>query len=236
MATEEKRLTRLEEALETLRPSLHERLEKLEAAAEEKPKNPFLRFIEWMGPALPQLITGAVILGIAFLAKDSVDLAIKRQQVQLSYAKEMNEQLNAMAAPDATLEEIKRAAVLIATFGQPSLMPLMNELRHGGNRALGAEDGLRSLAFMKADAVCDVVPKIVGNPARMLGWEGHMVAGRILAVAGCGNALELLVKHRQLIDAGDKSIATIVYDTPVVLQKKEWKRSLDQSIAALSPP
>jgi len=232
MATQDERLARLETELDTLRPSIYERLNKLEEAVEEKPRNWLLKFVDWMGPALPQLITGIIILGIAYLAKDSFDLAIKQQQIQLSYARELNEQLEAMAGPNAVLEDVKRAAILAATFGQPSLMPLLNELRHGGNRSLGAEAGLRSLAFMNSEAVCDTVPKVIRNPARMLSWEGHMISVRILAVAGCDDSLELLLKHKGVIQDGEK-ISTIINDTPTILQKKEWLRSLDESMTAL---
>ena len=238
MTAQEERLTRIELELERLRPSLHDRLEKLEKAADQPAKKGLARVLAWMGPALPQLITSLVILFVGLKVKDSVDLAIKQQQLQLSYVKEMKEQLVAMAATDAGLDAVERAAVLVAAFGQPAVMPLMNELRYGGNRALGAEAGLRSLAFMSPDAVCQIVPRVVASPARMLGWEGQMVAARVLAAADCAKALPLLREQERLLTdarAGKAdSLSPIVNEVPSVTQQKEWLRSLQESIAILS--
>lgn len=233
----EQRLAKLEAELSLLRPSLHERLERLEkSAAKPRPRWYLLPFA-WMGPALPQLIVAAVMLFIAFWVKDSVDLAIKQQQLHLAYVKEMKEQLEAMAKGDADPASVERAAVLVAGFGQSAVMPLLNELRYGGNRALGAEAGLRTLAFMHPEAVCTVVLRVLKSPSRSLGWEGHMVAARTLAAGGCTGALGVLVEHEQLLDAlrqgKPADLATLVTDPPGVQQQKEWQRSLRESIAQL---
>lgn len=225
----------MEAALADLRPSLHDRIAKLEKASSAEPRRGVARFVEWMGPALPQLVTGFLIFGVAYLAKDSVDLALRQQQVQLSYAKEMNEQLRSMADPAAAVTDLKRAALLIATFGEPSLLPLMNELNQGGNRALAAEHGLRALAFMHSGAVCESVPKIMSSPARPLGWEGQMRAAATLAAAGCADARALLIQQRQLVNEGGDALAPITSDVPSGRQRKAWLEGLDQSIAALSP-
>ncbi len=240
MTSQEERLVRLEAALDQLKPSLHDRLEKLEKVSEKPAKKGAARLVAWMGPALPQLIGSAVMLVIAFWVKDSVDLAIKQQQLQLSYVKEMNEQLVAMATTDAALADVERAAVLVAAFGQPAVMPLMNELRYGGNRALGAEAGLRSLAFMNPDTVCGLVPRVAGSPAKMLGWEGQMVSARILAAGSCASALKILREQERLVSevragrAKPETLSAIVNDVPSVTQQKEWLKSLEESIAILS--
>src|SRR2546427_601708 len=168
MAVSEERIARLEAELERLRPTLHERLERLEAAVARPPAKRLARFLAWMGPELPKFLAAAVLLLIAYWVKDSVDLAVKQQQLQLSYAKEMKGELEAMAKAKADVTDVERAAVLVSAFGQPAVLPLLNELRYGGNRALGAEAGLRSLAFMHPGAVCDAVERAMSSPARVL--------------------------------------------------------------------
>ncbi len=238
MTVQEERLARVELELEQLRPSLYNRLEKLEQAITQPAKKGWTRVFTWMGPALPQLLSSIVVLFIAFAVKDSVDLAVKQQQLQLSYVKEMKEQLEAMAMSEAGLDAVERAAVLVAAFGQPAVMPLMNELRYGGNRTLGAEAGLRSLAFMNPEAVCKIVPRVVANPVRTLGWEGQMISARILAAGDCSKALPILREQERLLTearAGkSESLGSIVNETPSVTQQKEWLRSLQESIAILS--
>lgn len=238
MAAVEERLARLEAEYESLKPSLHQRLERLEKVFEKPPRKGFARLIAWMGPALPQLIGSAVILVLAFWVKDSVDLAIKQQQLHLSFVAEMKEQLEAMAKEDATLAEIERAAVLVAVFGQPAIMPLMNELRYGGNRAIGAETGLRSLAFMNQDAVCELIPRVIESPTRLLNWEGQMVSARIVAAGNCTKALATLQDQQRLLTEAEKGneegLKKIVEEAPMVRQRKLWLESLREAIRILS--
>lgn len=231
----EERVTKLEAEVDRLQ--IHARLSRLEQSADKPPSR---GFVGWMGQALPQLITGVVLLVVGFWIKDSVDLAVKQQQLQLSYVKEMKDQLDAMAKKDADLQDVQRAAVLIATFGQPAVLPLMNEVRQGGNRTLGAEVGLRSLALMHPESVCDVVLRVVSNRARVLDWEAQMVSSRILAAAGCAKALPVLRKHKQALraarDGKEDALSAIVREPPTLQQQKIWTESLEESIAILSPP
>lgn len=233
----EDRLARIEAELEKLKPSLSDRLEKLEKTAAEKPSGRWQRFSKWMGPALPTLITSIVMLVLGYWIKDSVDIAIKQQTLQLSYVKEMKEQLVAMATesdPDA----VKRAAVVIAAFGEPALLPLMNELRFGGNRELGAVSGLSALAFMHPQAVCGGVMRVLKSPTQPLSWEGHAAAAQTLAAANCSEALPVLQAHVTLLapvaDGGTVDVTQLIADNPTVSQQKEWLRRLKQSVARLS--
>ena len=191
-----------------------------------------------MGPVLPQLISSIVMLLIALGVKDSVDHAIKRQELQLSYVKEMEVHLIAMAKADAGQEDVERAGVLVSVFGQPAVMPLMNELRYKGNRNLGAQAGLRSLAFMNCDAICNIVPRVVSSPARTLDWEGMMVSAEVLAAGNCVSALPILREHERRLNearAGNsESLKAIVDAIPSPAQQAAWQESLSESIKILS--
>lgn len=233
----EDRLARIEAELEKLKPSLSDRLEKLEKAAQEKPAGWLRRFSKFMGPALPTFITGVVILVLGYWIKDSVDIAIKQQTLQLSYVREMKEQLLAMAT-ESDPAAVKRAAVVIAAFGEPALLPLMHELRFGGNRADGAVLGLSALAFMHPEAVCKGVMRVLESPTQPLSWEGHVAVAQALAAANCGKALPLLREHVTLLapveHGGKVDVKQLVADEPTVSQQKEWLRRLKGSVARLS--
>jgi hypothetical protein len=235
MSVAEERLARLEAELAQLKPTLHQRMEKLEAAA---PKPWWKSTLAAAGSALPQLATGVVVLVIAFGLKDSVDLAIKQQQLQFSYAKEMTEQLKVMAKAEAGPSEMEHAAVLLAGFGPPAAMPLLNELRYGGNRATAAEAGLRALAFMHPAAVCAVAVPMVSNPARSVGWWAHAATGRATAAANCQDALPALRGYERLLAPVEEGktvdFSNLVSDEPNPAQQKLWLNSIRQSIKQLS--
>lgn len=230
--------------LERVRTDLARRLDALESAAKAPPAPlaPTSRlralgtgFVKWMGGALPQLLTGLVTLVIAFWIKDSVDIAIKQQQLQLSYVEKMKSEMSEMANA-ASPQAAERSAMLIATFGRPAIMPLVNELQYGGNRLLGAEVGLRSLAFTDTDAVCDVVRRALESPARLFGIEGYMAAARTLAAAGCAPALPSLRRHLALVqealdDRNPAKARAFVRETPEVTHLKEMKKAIENAIS-----
>jgi len=190
-----------------------------------------------MGPELPKFLAAAVLLLVAYWVKDSVDLAVKQQQLQLSYAKEMKGELEAMAKAKADVTDVERAAVLVSAFGQPAVLPLLNELRYGGNRALGAEAGLRSLAFMHPGAVCDAVERAMSSPARVLAWEAQMISARVVAAANCRESLPLLRTQARALAAvragKSQDMPGVACRIPGVPQQKEWERTLEESVAAL---
>lgn len=233
----EDRLLRLEAELDRLRPSLSERLDRLERGAAERPRTGLRAFVAWMGPALPQLITAIVVLGVGWAVKDSVDVALKREQLTLSYAKEMKDLLAAMDQDGASVGEVSRAAVTLAGFGPAAIMPLLNELGAGGNRALGAERGLRSIAFTSPDAVCALLPRVMASAVKPLEWEAQASCARLLAAGGCLAALPLLERQRAVLDrarSGEPAAVEVFVRTqPSVVQLKEWLASVVEAIAVL---
>lgn len=238
MPVPEDRIARLEAEVERLRPSLHERLERLEKAAGKPPARGVARLFAWMGPELPKFLGAAVLLLIVYWVKDSVDLAVKQQQLQLSYVKEMKAELEAMAKEKAGAADIERAAILVSAFGQPAVLPLLNELRFGGNRALGAQAGLRWLAFMHPGTVCETVERAMSSPAKVFAWEAQMLSAGILAAANCRGALPLLrdqARELAAVRQGQaKAMSTVAGDMPEVQLQKDWQQSLQQAIDLLT--
>jgi hypothetical protein len=230
---------RLRRELAEMRRSLAGRIEALESGAQKaRAKSPVGRAIAWMGPALPSMISSIVLLALGFMVKDSVDLAIRRQQLQMSFAKDAQEQLKLMAARDSAVTQVEQAAVLVASFGPSSVLPLVNELRHGGNRALGAETGLQLVAIMDPETVCPMLARVLANPARLLGWEEHMRIARVLGAGQCVKVLPLLRRHEAAIaeaSAGKPEAARkLVRDAPDAEQLDTWRKSVAEVAALLA--
>jgi hypothetical protein len=234
--------------IEQVRRALSERLEKLESAADALPPKGWRSRIsaalgrggKWMGPALPQLISSVVMLLLALWVKDSVDLAIKQQQLQLSYLAQMKAELVEMAKDEAPQQAVERSAMLVAAFGKPAVMPLINELRHSGNRAVAGEAGLRALAFTDAESVCDILQRALQSPAPLFTAEGLMSAVRTLGAAGCRSALPTMRSSLQTARAarkGSEVDATgalkLVSETPTVPQLKNLIQALEDNIASI---
>jgi hypothetical protein len=202
------RLGRLESELDSLRPSLLQRLERIEQAVQslsvKKPPTRFGRFVAWMGAELPKLITGLVVIAVAFGIKDSVDLSIRQRQLDLSFAKEMQSLLKDMGAKGAERATIEANAIVIASYGEAALAPLMNELRQSELRAEGAATGLSALALTVPKAVCDALPRILENRARQFDWQAQLRVVRILGETECRSAEKALLKYRSVVAAAEK--------------------------------
>lgn len=234
---------RLRLDLKQTRQLLLQRIEKLEADTKPvgEPKPLIGRFFAWMGPALPTLIVSVAVLVLGYGIKDSVDLAIRQQQLQLSYVKEMQpllEKLGSTGEGEIGAAGKEQIAILIAGFGEPAVMPLANELRYNGNRLQSGKSGLRTLALTHREAVCRLMSPVLERTPPWLGWQGHQAVVSTLAAAECVDAMLLLEDHSRAIRRyreGDKAaISTMVNDQPNIADIKTWLDSIDSSLTALS--
>jgi hypothetical protein len=164
------------------------------------------------------LLTAAVLLFVGFGIKDSVDLSIKQRQLNLSYAKEMQELVQQMSDKSAEMNQLEATAVVLASYGEAALPPLLNELRYGGLRANGAEAGIRALALMHPAAVCEVLPSVLTSRAWRFSWESQVKAVRILGEGNCSAAIGALKHYRKAVAAaaqGDRTaFETVVRELP----------------------
>jgi hypothetical protein len=236
MSDTEDRLDRLEREMAGLRPSLADRLAKLEAtAAAAKPGSPRTRrarFLAWMGAEAPKLVAAVGVLLITYWIKDSVDLALKRQTLQLAYTKEMQAHLEKMADPAADRDAIERAAVLLAAYGESAILPLLNETRYEGLRATGAEGGLRFLALTDPEGLCRILPRVLVNRTRQFGWRSHLRVIRILGESGCARARPELERYRAAVQAARAGGSfERVADEPKPDELDQLQKALDRALA-----
>ncbi len=155
--------------------------------------------IGWMGAELPKLIAAIVILVLGFWIKDSVDLAIKQRQLDLSYSKEMQGLLQKLSAGGST-EELQTTAIVLASFGQAALPALLSELREPGLRGDAATEGLNVLALREPEPVCAALPRVL-TLRRQYDWQAHERVVLMLGQHGCAKAREPLRRYRELVQA-----------------------------------
>lgn len=209
MALIEDRIARLETEMGHLKPSLNERVERLEGVI--KQEIPLSRqVLEILGKYLLPIISSIVIIVLGYWLKDSVDQALARQQLQLSYATEMQELLEKMSAPGAPRSRIEAAALVLATFGAHAVVPLTNELQlEGSLRASAAESGLRAMALTESGQACRILDKVLTNRTRLYRWETHRRVIRLLGDLHCRDSIPALSDYRDLIAEADHDDAAL---------------------------
>lgn len=157
------------------------------------------RFIAWMGGELPKLVGAAVLLVLGFALKDSVDLALKQRQLDLSYSKEMQSLLQKMAE-QTEMNQLQATAIVLASYGEAALPALLSELRNTGLRADAAEQGLIALALRDPEPVCAALPRVLKLKSRQYDWQIHQKVVRMLGEQDCRDAVKPLLRYRILVD------------------------------------
>jgi len=190
------RIERLEREIADLAPTLRERLESLEKRPAPKPLNNRL----W-GLA-EKAIVPVVLLVLGFVLKDSVELALKRQQLELAAASQIQELVQKLGSDDRAVSQ--SAAVTLATFGDFATIALARELQEEGTvGAVAAEEGLRSLALSGSPAACEVLLRILSNRTQLYDWRTHRRVARLLGELECHAAHGELERLNDLMSGND---------------------------------
>jgi hypothetical protein len=211
LASLDERIKHLEAELEQLKPSLNERVERLERGLKQY-KKIGMRLLEIFGQSLIPIISGGIILLLGYWVKDSVDQALARQQLRLSYVTEMQELIEKMSEPGASRAQIEAAALVLATFGEPAVVPLINELQiEGSVRALAAESGLRAMALTAPSGACKILRKVLDNRTRLYHWKTHQRVIGLLGDIGCKDTLPTLNDYKNMIDNAGKENNLLAY-------------------------
>lgn len=189
------RVARLESEMGDLKPSLRQRLEKLEARPEKAAPAAAAAASggRWWGlveKALLPLFSSAVVLLLGYWTKDSVDQAVRQKQLDLSYAKEMQSLLATLADPAQPRADLDSAALTLSLFGEAAVVPLLNNLlpEPGSLRALAARNGLRALAFSHQAPVCAALERVLHTRARIYRWPAYLDVVELTGELECTSA------------------------------------------------
>ncbi|MFG6430412.1 hypothetical protein [Roseateles sp. LYH14W] len=157
------------------------------------------RLLGWMGAEAPKLIASITILVLGFWIKDSVDLAIKQRQLDLSYTKEMLGLLQKLTEEE-DLGKLNNSAVVLASFGEPALPALLMELRRPDLHAVAATRGLEAMAVREPQTLCRVLPPLLLKRNQHYDIGAHRTLVTLIGDNGCGKALPQLRRYRDLVN------------------------------------
>lgn len=226
--TVEERLARIEQLLQA-KPA--------PAVAAPEARSVLARAATWMGAELPKLVAAAVVLVLGFALKDSVDLAIKQRQLDLSYTKEMQGLLIQLGGKGSEAE-LGSAATLLASYGEPALPGLMSHLRQSGMGGTAAAEGLNVLALREPELVCAALPRVLGL-RQQYEWQAQEKVVLMLGQHGCGKARPALRRYRGLVEAalagrpaGFEALVRVKPDGPAEVYPRLLK-SVDAALAML---
>ena len=169
-------------------------------AAAPPPKPWPARVLGWMGAEAPKLIASIVILVLGFWIKDSVDLAIKQRQLDLSYTKEMLGLLQKLSEEE-DVGKLKNHAVVLASFGEPALPALLMELRRADLHAVAAQHGLEAMAVREPELLCRLLPPLLLKRNLHYDIGAHRTLVELIGDNGCRKALPQLRRYRDFFNA-----------------------------------
>lgn len=172
----------------------------MDASEPLPPKSWSARLLGWMGAEAPKLLASVVLLVLGFWIKDSVDLAIKQRQLDLSYTKEMLAVLQELTKEE-DLGKLNNAAVVLASFGEPALPALLMELRRPDLHAVAAMRGLEAIAVRDPQLLCRVLPPLLLKRNQHYGLGAHRNLVELIGDNGCAKALPQLRRYRDLVRA-----------------------------------
>ena len=183
---------RLENAL-----ALDARLKTLE---DKVSKQGHSSFRDWMA-ALAPYVSGLVVLFVGFWIKDSVELAVQKQQLDLNYATQMRDLIQGFDKADSQADA-NGNAVALSLFGKYAVLPLVERLESGDVANLAAERGLRDIGDSHSQAICSEFAGIIDDKAHRFTWQTHKTMIRVIGQSCFDRRTRaVLMKYRSELDA-----------------------------------
>lgn len=187
--------------------------------------------------------SGIAVLVVGYLLTGSVNIALQRQQLQLSNAKEIKELLITLAKSNTDSKEVESAALALAAFGSPAIAPLVNILQTAGDiRAPAVANALQAIGLGEPNQVCDYMNRILKNRTGFYTWTTHQQAINLLGYLNCQNSIKTLSKYSDLISSISteedliKRYAIVVRDDPNLTLKSinNIKQDLNHTLEILT--
>lgn len=168
-----------------------------------------------------QGILPLVIAAVGWLITDSVNTAFKRQELQISSAREMQELLLTVQNDETPRPQMLAAANAISVFGTSAIAPLITVLSLGGaERRDAVEKALGAVALTEPGEVCAALARVVASSNGRFSWQVHQSALAVIGDVGCPDAVDVLERFDRAIPSGSSSVPGDVKarfaDTPEV--------------------
>jgi hypothetical protein len=192
--------------------------------------------IQLVGP----IVAGLVIWYVGFAVKDSVDIALHRQEVEISSASEMQALIGKLQETDIGEAEARAAALALAAFGLPAANILVFELQtSNASTRSGAQVGLEMLVRAHPEPVCEMFRWLIDEGRRYYAWPTHQAAIELIGRGRCLQARTALLRFQTLVpdstpDTLAKFAGEIAPDPPPsVSGVDDIRAAIDTSLAAL---
>jgi hypothetical protein len=173
---------------------------RLEAMEDKVGKLGRSSFRDWMG-ALAPYVSGLVVLFVGFWIKDSVQLAMQRQQLDLNYVTQMRDLIRDFDKADSQASADANA-VALSLFGKYAILPLVERLEGGDVSNVAAEKGLRDIGDSHSISVCSKFAEILDDKAHRFTWQTHKTMIRVIGQSCFDPGTRaVLMKYRSDLDA-----------------------------------
>lgn len=184
--------------------SLEDRIAKIEEQMEKQQKKKKKPKDFWDKlQAVSSLISGLVVVIVAYFLTGSVNQALQERQLELSNLTAMRELMVKLGSPDISLPDAEATTITLAAFGKYAVVPLINQLQSERDiKVLAAEKGLRVLSLTHRAEVCESLMAILKNRTRLFTWQTHRRAIGLIGDINCVPAKPLLEQYAELIRRG----------------------------------
>ena len=182
MTDSETRLTNLEQKVDSWL-AVDARLKAIEDSIKKINPNPKSSLRDWLQTLSP-FITAIAVFIVGFVLKDSVSLALQREDLDLKYVKDVRDLIEGF---DKAQEQSSADAnaIALAMYGRFAIVPLIERLQGGDVAQLAAQRGLILVGANEPQAVCAAYTRLLRDPARRYIWQTHKVVIRLIAVSEC---------------------------------------------------
>ncbi len=224
--------------------ALEGRVASLEAAS-KKPPAPAAKKGAWdvatlVMPLVSSLVSGIALALVAYWLTGNIELALKRDTLQLAQVKEMQALIATLSSDKLDAESALPAALTLAAFGKPAVPPLLALMteRFDEVRGPAAESALRAIGLANRDAVCEPMVTLVRARAGRLAWPVQATVIRVVGDVRCDKATASLKALDQRLASADLPALKADFAPEPVFDKasvRELRNAIEGTLRSLEP-
>jgi hypothetical protein len=236
MTDVEQRVAAVEARLENAF-ALDARLKGVEGDLRKLKSSSLRDWLQTLGP----YIGGLVVLLVGFWIKDSVTIALQREQLDLNYVQQMRDLIKDFAqSQDETVATAN--AIGLAMYGEYAVFPLVERLEDGGDVIpAAAERGLRLIGTEHAPQACLKFRRVINDRTHRFRWQTHKTLIKVIGQSECTDGRADLENYRaalkQLATAESRTAFSRRYSVQAGFDGdsvKQLVRELDAALEILS--
>jgi len=147
-----------------------------------------------------------VVLYLGAGITDSVETALKREEIELTGASAMRELLVNFRAVDSTEEQFEGTALALSTFGKAAVPSLLVELDRGGTLSRSAaQKGLKVIGMSHSAYTCDMLLKVLQDKSQSYSLEAHVAVIQLTGQLLCHEAQKEIEAYAAKMNQDDSS-------------------------------